>query len=103
MTPSLDDLAIFNSIAREAGVTGAARKLGLPKSSVSRALARLEQAMKTELVHRTTRRSSLSTAGEALLARIEPLLAGLDAAVAHLPEREAGPAGLLRITCTVDF
>lgn len=101
--PSLDDLAVFLAVAREGGVSGAAAKLELPKSSVSRALARLEAAMHVELVHRTTRRSRLSTAGEALLERVEPLLGGLHAAVAHLPERETSPAGLLRITCTVDL
>jgi DNA-binding transcriptional LysR family regulator len=103
MSTRLDDLSIFVAIARGAGVSRAAAQLGLPKSSVSRALARLEESVGVELVHRTTRRSRLSTAGEALLERVAPLLEGLDAAVAKLPDREAQPAGLLRITCTIDF
>jgi hypothetical protein len=48
-------------------------------------------------------RTRRSTAGEALLDRVGPLLAGLDVALSCLPDREAHPAGLLRITCTVEF
>ena len=60
MTLSLDDLSVFVSIARAASVSGAADRLHLPKSSVSRALARLEEALNQQLVHRTTRRLRLS-------------------------------------------
>jgi len=102
MPKPLDDLAIFVAIARAGSVSGAARKLRLPKSSVSRGLSRLEESLRTRLVHRTTRRLNLSPAGSALLARAEPLL---DALVATLePSAEAEmPSGLLRVTCTVDF
>jgi DNA-binding transcriptional LysR family regulator len=103
MPSRLDDLSVFVAIARSTGITAAAQSLGLPKSSVSRALARLEASLGVELVHRTTRRSRLSTAGEALLERVGPLLVGLDAAVSKLPDREALPGGVLRVTCTVDF
>jgi DNA-binding transcriptional LysR family regulator len=103
MSSPLDDLNVFVAIARGAGITDAAARLGLPKSSVSRALARLEASLGVELVHRTTRRSRLSTAGEELLDRVGPLLAGLESAIAKLPAREVSPAGLLRVTCTVDF
>jgi DNA-binding transcriptional LysR family regulator len=103
MRPSLDDLSVFVAVARTASISRAATDLGLPKSSVSRALARVEGSMGVELVHRTTRRSRLTTAGEALLARAEPLVRALEDAVAELPEREATPAGKLRITCTIDF
>jgi DNA-binding transcriptional LysR family regulator len=100
---NLDDLAIFSAIARGPGISAAAVRLGLPKSSVSRALGRLEASLGVELIHRTTRRARLSTAGEALLERVGPLLSGLEAAVSLFPDRESTPAGLLRITCTVDF
>jgi DNA-binding transcriptional LysR family regulator len=89
-------------VARAASVSGAALKLQLPKSSVSRALARLEEALNTQLVHRTTRRLRLSAAGEALLAQSEPLVAALAEALSLAPPA-ASPAGLLRITCTIDF
>ena len=99
---NLDDLALFVAIARAGGVSAAATKLRLPKSSVSRALGRLEEAMGVRLVHRTTRRVRLSSAGEALLAQAEPLLSALEETLQQTPSAET-PSGLLRITCTTDF
>lgn len=102
MPPSLDDLAVFVAVARAASISGAAAKLQLPKSSVSRALARLEEALNQQLVHRTTRRLRLSDAGEALLAHAEPLVSALGEALSPAASAET-PSGLLRITCTIDF
>jgi DNA-binding transcriptional LysR family regulator len=102
MPPSLDDLSVFVAVARAASVSGAATKLRLPKSSVSRALARLEAALNRQLVHRTTRQLRLSEAGEALLARAEALVTSLEETLALAPDTET-PSGLLRITCTIDF
>ncbi|MET0793829.1 MAG: LysR family transcriptional regulator [Polyangiaceae bacterium] len=102
MPPSLDDLSVFVAVARAASVSGAAAKLHLPKSSVSRALVRLEESLNQQLVHRTTRRLRLSDAGEALLAQAEPLLSALAETLSTAPSTET-PSGLLRITCTIDF
>src|SRR5258706_1997240 len=101
--PSLDDLAVFVTVAQTAGISAAATHLGVPKSSVSRALARLEIAMETQLVYRTTRRLSLSSAGAALLERTAPLVGALAATMSALPDRGETPAGRLRVTCTIDF
>jgi len=102
MSKPLDDLAVFVAIARAGSVSGAARKLRLPKSSVSRGLARLEATLGAQLVHRSTRHLSLSPAGNALLVRAEPLLDALTATLEPITEAEV-PSGLLRVTCTVDF
>jgi DNA-binding transcriptional LysR family regulator len=102
MSKQLDDVAIFVAIARAGSVSGAARKLRVPKSSVSRALARLEGSVRAQLVHRSTRHLSLSAAGTALLARAEPLVDALAATLEPIAEAEV-PSGLLRVTCTVDF
>lgn len=102
MSPSLDDLAVFVAVARAASVSRAAAKLQLPKSSVSRALVRLEASLNRKLVHRTTRQLRLSDAGEALLTQAEPLVAGLGETLSLAPDAET-PSGLLRITCTIDF
>src|SRR5688500_2341808 len=102
MTPSLDDLSVFVAVARAGSVTGAAAQLRLPKSSVSRALVRLEAALNRQLVHRTTRKLRLSDAGEALFAQAEPLVTSLGEALSLAPDTES-PSGLLRITCTIDF
>ncbi|MBX3232807.1 MAG: LysR family transcriptional regulator [Labilithrix sp.] len=103
MSPSLDDLSIFLVVARAGSISAAATKLRLPKSTVSRALGRLEAALGVTLIHRTTRRSRLSSAGEALLEQAAPLVGSLDEALARIPGREETPSGLLRVTCTIDF
>ncbi|MBX3261822.1 MAG: LysR family transcriptional regulator [Labilithrix sp.] len=100
---SLDDLAVFVAVGETLGISAAAARLRVPKSSVSRALARLEDAMGARLVHRTTRRLSLSTAGAELLERAGPMVATLGETLRAAHEAEEAPAGRLRITCTVDF
>lgn len=95
-------LSLFITVAETASFSAAAKKLGLPKSSVSRGVAGLEEQLGTQLLHRTTRKVSLSTAGAALYERTAPLLASLKDAVGSLPENEQEPAGDLRITAPHD-
>jgi|SoiMethySBSTD1v2_1073268.scaffolds.fasta_scaffold25199_6 DNA-binding transcriptional LysR family regulator len=94
----LDLLSMFVSVAEAASFSVAAKKLRLPKSSVSRGVARLEDGLGAQLLHRTTRHVSLTTAGAALYERTAPLLASLRSAVGALPERQEQPSGELRIT-----
>src|SRR5512144_637689 len=63
--PMLDlaDLRIFVRITDAGSISGAARALGMPKSSVSRSLVRIETEVGTTLVERSTRRLRLSDAG----------------------------------------
>lgn len=102
-TVDLNLLPTFVAVAKAASFSGAARQLRVPKSSVSRAIAALEETMGVRLVHRTTRHVALSTAGTALYERVAPLLDALSDSVVELPEREEEPSGLLRITASVDF
>jgi DNA-binding transcriptional LysR family regulator len=102
-TVDLDLLALFVAVAQTESFSGAARRLGVPKSSVSRGIAALEKSLGLTLLHRTTRRVSLSTAGTALLERVAPLLGELERSVIDLPDLEAQPSGKLRITAPVDF
>src|SRR5688572_16008469 len=99
----LNLLRVFASIARTQSVTAAARELGRPKSSTSRALTALERSLGVQLLHRTTRRVSLTSAGSALLERTGPLLSSLGEALSTLPEQEEEPSGPLRITAAVDL
>jgi DNA-binding transcriptional LysR family regulator len=99
----LERLKLFVAVVEAASFSGAAQRLGLPKSTVSRGLGRLEADLGLRLVHRTTRRIALSTAGHALYDRAAPLLAALTTAVGALPELEEQPSGRIRVTATVDF
>jgi DNA-binding transcriptional LysR family regulator len=96
-------LAVFVAVAQQASFTKASRKLGIGKGSVSRAITELEQQLGTELLHRTTRAVSLSTAGAALYDRVAQHINALDEALVELPERSAEPSGELRMTAPQDF
>jgi DNA-binding transcriptional LysR family regulator len=99
----LNLLTVFEAVARTASFSAAARELAIPKSSASRAVARLEDALGVQLLFRTTRQVSLSEAGTTLYDRITPLLASVKAALGELPEREEAPSGTLRVTAPVDL
>lgn len=99
----LDLLRVFEAVARTSSFTAAARELRVPKSSVSRAVARLEADLGVQLLFRTTRQVSPTAAGLALHERVAPLLRQLSTAVGTLPEREEEPSGELRVTAPVDL
>ncbi|WP_338867308.1 LysR family transcriptional regulator [Myxococcus stipitatus] len=99
----LNQLALFVAVAEGASFSSAAKKLGMPKSSVSRGISQLESLLGVQLLHRTTRRVALSTAGQALYERVSPMLASLRKSVGDLPELEEEPSGELRLTAVVDW
>ncbi|MET0287927.1 MAG: LysR substrate-binding domain-containing protein [Polyangiales bacterium] len=96
-------LAIFVAVAELSSFSKAARKLGIGKGTVSRAIARLEAEVGAELLHRTTHEVALSTAGQTLYERTAPHLTALQEAVLQLPERAEQPSGELRLTAPSDF
>jgi DNA-binding transcriptional LysR family regulator len=98
-----DLLAMFVTVADETSFSNAARRLGIAKGTVSRAITRLEAMVGVELLHRTTHSVALSTAGASLYERTAPHLLALDRAVGRLPERAEEPSGELRITAPPDF
>ena len=103
-TPAnLDLLPVFVTVADVGSFTRAAKRLGVTTGTVSRAIARLEAAVGAELLHRTTHRVALSTAGTALYERAAPHVAALVQALGALPERAEQPSGLLRIAAPLDF
>jgi DNA-binding transcriptional LysR family regulator len=99
----LNLLALFSSVAQTASFSEAARKLRVPRSSVSRNVADLESALGVQLFNRTTRKVALTTAGAALHARVAPQLAALQDSVGTLPERDALASGGLRLSAAPDF
>jgi DNA-binding transcriptional LysR family regulator len=99
----LNLLALFSIVAETSSFSDAARKLRVPRSSVSRQVGELETALGVQLFNRTTRKVALSSAGEALHQRVAPQLAALNQAVGSLPERDEIPSGELRLTAAPDF
>jgi len=99
----LNLLTVFEAVARTASFSAAARELGMPKSSVSRAVTRLEGDLGVQLLFRTTRQVSLAEAGTVVYDRIAPLLRSVKGALGELPAREEEPKGTLRVTAPVDI
>jgi DNA-binding transcriptional LysR family regulator len=99
----LNLLTVFEAVARTTSFSAAARELGLPKSSVSRAVAALERELRVQLLFRTTRQVAPTAAGTALYDRVTPLLRSVRTVLGELPEREEEPSGTLRVTAPVDL
>ena len=99
----LNDLLIFARVAELGSFSRAAERLGLPKSTVSRRLAALEQRMGERLLLRTTRRQTLTEFGLQLLEHARQVVAELDAVGLLREQRQAAPSGRLRVSMPGDF
>jgi len=99
----LNPLQVFVAVARTRNYSAAAKELGVPKSTASRAIARLEADLGVQLLFRTTRQVAPSPAGLELYDRLSPLLESLEGALGDIPEREEQPSGTLRVTAPVDL
>lgn len=99
----LNRLRAFAEVHRASSFSVAAKRLGIPRSTVSRSITALEEDAGVRLFQRTTRSVSTTPAGLALFERIGPSLASIERSMADLPESLAGPSGLLRVTTTVDL
>jgi DNA-binding transcriptional LysR family regulator len=99
----LNLLTIFEAVARTASFSAAARELGIPKSTASRGVSRLEADLGVQLLLRTTRRVAPTDAGTALYDRVTPHLAAIRSGLGELPEREEEPGGALRVTAPADL
>jgi DNA-binding transcriptional LysR family regulator len=102
-TVDFNDLAVFTIVVETASFSAAAARLRLPKSSVSRAIARLEDGAGVRLLNRTTRRVVPSTAGKALYDKVHTDIASLRTAVGDLPDLKDAPSGRIRVTSVVDM
>lgn len=98
-----NDLLIFARVAELGSFSRAAERLGLPKSTVSRRLAALEQRMGERLLLRTTRRQTLTEFGLQLLEHARQVVAEMEAVGVLREQRQAAPSGRLRVSMPNDF
>ncbi|MEM1130152.1 MAG: LysR family transcriptional regulator [Pseudomonadota bacterium] len=90
----LKPIRVFLEVAAQSSFAGAARQLQMTPASVTRIIARLEKDLGQQLLLRTTRQVSLTSAGALVAARYRPIVAEFDAATfdikrASLPDRGA--------------
>jgi DNA-binding transcriptional LysR family regulator len=98
----LNDVSVFVHVADGGGFTAAAKALGVPKSTVSRALVRLEHKLGVRLVQRTSRSVALTDAGRTYYDRVRGAVASVSDASADVVDMEAEPRGTIRITAPAD-
>jgi DNA-binding transcriptional LysR family regulator len=99
----LEDLDLLLAVARRENFAAVAKERDVDPSSVSRTVADLEDELGFRLFQRTTRRVSLTEAGNIYLAKIEPLIEEFDRARDQAASTSKSPHGLLRITASETF
>jgi DNA-binding transcriptional LysR family regulator len=99
----LESLRVFLTVAALGSFAGAARQLGLTPASVTRTIAALEDRLGVQLLVRTTRQVSLTSAGAVYAARVAPLAQGLAAAAEETREAQGLTAGRIRISAPMSL
>ena len=94
-------MQVFATVVEQGHLSRAADKLGLSTSTVSRHLSELEAHLGVRLLNRTTRRLSLTEAGQAFHERAVQVLADVDEAEAVVTSGAVTPRGTLKITCSI--
>lgn len=97
-----DELAMFVEVAEAGSLAAAARRFGLPKSTVGRAIARLEEDSGAPLVRRMSSGPALTDAGQTLVTHAAPHVAALRDAASALSREADEVHGGIRITAPVD-
>lgn len=99
----LNEMAIFAHVVEAGSFTGAAKNLGLPKSTVSRKITQLEERLGVRLIQRTTRSLRLTDTGSAYYNHCARILSEIEEANIAVTQMQSTPTGTLRITAPVLF
>jgi len=99
----ITSMRAFAQVAEQRSFTAAAERLGISRGMATRYVAQLEDHLGARLLHRTTRRVSLTEAGAAYFERCVQLLLDLEEAEAVASSHVAEARGTLRVTCALAF
>ena|SRR5271165_5292677 len=99
----LNAVAIFVRIVETGSLSAAARMLKIPKTTVSKRLADLENALGVALITRTTRKLHITEAGKAYFGHSQAAVRRLEQARVEIGSAREHPSGLLKVTAPVDI
>ncbi|MDL5031491.1 LysR family transcriptional regulator [Pelomonas sp. APW6] len=103
MSLDADDLLLFARVMEAGSFSRAAERLHLPKSTVSRRMAALEDRLGEKLLQRSTRRLALTDFGQGVLEHARVVASEVDGALALALHRQQRPRGRLRVSMPGDF
>lgn len=103
MNLNANDLPVFAAVVENNGISAAAKVLGIPKSSVSNAINRLEKALGVRLLERTSRHSHMTYEGEVFYQYSRSVSNELVAAEESMQELKNEPAGRITVALTMAF
>ena len=95
----LNDLYFFHTVVSCHGFAAGARRIGVPKSTLSKRVARLENRLQVRLLERTTRSLRTTDVGRDVYEQCQAMLDAAQAAEAAVTQSLAEPQGLVRVSC----
>jgi DNA-binding transcriptional LysR family regulator len=99
----LNDMLYFAEVVDRGGFAAAGRALGVPKSKLSRRISELEARLGVRLLQRTTRKLSLTEAGERFHRHCVAVREEAEAAAETVALSQTEPHGTIRVSCPVTF
>jgi DNA-binding transcriptional LysR family regulator len=100
---AMDAIAVFVKVVEASSFSVAARRLGMPKTTVSAKVAGLEKRLGVRLIHRTTRKLRMTEAGEKYFHHCAIAIREVELAEAALQSTKGKPDGVLKVTAPVDL
>jgi DNA-binding transcriptional LysR family regulator len=95
----LNDYALFAEVVGSGTFAAAGRRLRMPKSTISRRIAQLEERLGVRLIERSTRRFRVTEVGQSFYERCNALILDAELAEAVVAEAKAEPHGIVRFSC----
>ena len=97
------EMRVFTAVVDASSFVAASDSLDMSKAAVSRYVSELEHRLGVRLLHRTTRKLSLTPEGEVFLSRCREILSSIESSEAEISTRSVTVSGLLKVSVPVSF